>query len=254
MGFRNILGKVVTFGQHVVSKAVEKIGDVLSNSNAKILYKAGWALQDLGEIIDSPFYNSDTATCTEVVDTSGRCKVFFIEASEKVNNRVDEIIDRSSKIIDEIKNQTMPLVPQDVFEEIKKEASDDFFEEIRKDAFDTISEKISVSNKEFENLLRITSDDERNEKCRQYIATTMESTLTTATNKIVSDRNRIINNMLSIVEKFYKTCEEDLLNYQKKQEEINSKKEDMEYLENQFLDETINLSFLSCIISCTNNN
>ncbi len=256
MGFWRNIGKIFTAPQHLVSKAVEKIGSWMSESTSSFVWKTGDFIERVGQAIDPIFYREETATIKDVVDISVVCKEYYIEASEKINNEIQPLISSAENRIDGIKNEVIILVPTDIYEEVKNVAtkSNTILDGILKKANDTISEKISISNDEFKGFLSIHSDNERKEKCRIYIDKVMTETLNCSSKEIISETNSIIRNMISKITEYLDDIEEDLLKIQKEQEDFFAKKDDIEHIKAQFSKKTVDLAYLSGILACTDNN
>lgn len=254
MGFWRIVGKIFTAPQHLVAKAVEKIGSRLSESFSPILYNTGDFIEKVGKAIDPICYREETATSKDVVDISVVCKDYYIQASEKINNEIQPLIATAENKIDGIKNEIMILVPNTIYEEIKNISakSKELFEGILKKANDTISEKISISNEEFKEFLSERSDYERKEKCLTYIDKVMQETFDCSKKEILLETNSIISNMILKITEYLDDIEEDLLNAKKEQENFYSKKDDLDIKE-QFSKKTVDLAYLNCIISTTDN-
>lgn len=256
MGFWRNVGKIFTAPTHLVSRAVEKIGSWMSESTVPIIYKSGDFIEKVGQAMEPIFYREETATTKDVIDISIVCKGYYIEASEKINNEMRPLISSSENKLDAIKKEIILLVPTDIYEVIKGIATEsvDVFNGILKKANDKISEKISISNDEFKEFLSIYSDDERKEKCHRYIGEVMTETLNCYTKEIISETNKKILEMVTKIKEYSDDIEEDLLKNKREQEELLAKKDDIEHTKVLFSKKVVDLSYLSGILACTDNN
>lgn len=253
MGFWKNVGKFLTAPQHFIAKTVEKIGGLMSESLSPILYMPGDFIEKIGQAIDPIFYREETSNPKAVVDINVVCKEYFIEASEKFDCEIASLIKKAENKIDSIENEIILLVPYEIYEEVKNISSESakLFEDISKNAKDIISEKISLSNEEFKNVLGTQSDGERKEKCRKYISEVIANTMNCSSKEINSGVNSIIQNMICVINNHLNAIKEDLSKSQEKQKEFYSKKDNIGYIIEQFSKQAVDISYLTNIISLT---
>lgn len=251
MGLFKILKKIVSAPRHIEAKIIEKIGDKLAESDKSVIYETGWALQKLGKKIDPKCYQEETSSAKEVIDISFYCKQYYNEAISNINAELDAMINKCNTDIKNIKSEIQLLIPYDIFLRVKNVIPKEPFSEIRENVKNTISEKISISNDEFKNLLGIYSDDERKAKCTEYIAKTMENSLNQASKDCDDTKRSIITDMLSQVHDYFKQIQTDLEKTQKEQKDLLEKQDNADFICSRFTDKTIRLSYLSCILRST---
>lgn len=244
----NTVEKIITAPQHIHAQITKKIGETLEKSNVEIIYKAGWALQDVADKMEPECYKKENTTTSVIIDISTYCKEYYNEASTKTNLKLKEQIVISKNAINDVKKDLQIYVPSDEFNRIKNIVPDNLFENVSKKANDTIASRISLSNIEFKELLSIISDSERKTQCKKYIAKTMEEVLETATKDVIKEKNVVINNMLSVVDDYLSQIENELKLKQKEQEELFAEKENIEMLSHKFSDKVIDIAYLSCVL------
>lgn len=248
----NFIGKAFTAPQRIISKGLEKIGDAIYlNCNSRIMEGLGNGISAIGKFINPPFYDDDTATTEVVFDSAAFCKEYYDKVADETKREIDKKINETDNAINIVKYEIQPLISEEMYEIMNNNIPSDPFSEIKEKALNDIAEKISLSNDEFKALLNIRSESERKEKCNEYVTKFSKENFSNTVDHILEKRNEIIGDMCSTIKDEFKNLDIGIEQSRNYLNQLATNKDNPEYMSQKVFDNTVDLAFLSSILTVT---